>query len=937
MSRTSLLVRASSFALVLAIAGNAHATARDASAEDDAAATAEAAALGTELVQALPAGKEADEKDKTKKDGDILVTGVRSTLAKAREKKRKADTIVDVVEAEDIGKLPNNTIGDVVASIPGIAVYRTEGEVNDIQLRGLGGVQTTMGGTPIESGADRVASIADLPADLVQSVEVFKTRSPDQVEGAGAGSINIVLRKPVDFKDGFTFSGNASARYNNQSYQYQQTYSLVTNYRRETAIGDLGAQFGFTVNYNPFLESQAYNASLVAVQTRQVVGPQILPLPTYAPNEVAFFYVTGSRKTPSFNGSLQWSPDDETTITLEGTYAKPRFDRYTNELYLPVLIQAGSTNNLPALSNIVLVPGTNRMASVTVSPVTQVGPISRNQITNDSNFLVKIAAVKDSEYFRLSTELAYTGANSDYNELYARNRFVNRPTIDLEFASDKFRFPMMNANLRDVDLLDPNQYRFFGLDQNQRTSWNRTIALRSDVQLRTFWDPIERFDFGLRFSSRDASRRERFRGVANLQIDRTLLPEGWNDLTPIAKGFGGTGVENNAQWLSYDRFAARDHFDDMRQFLAKYNSAFALDTVPERTDRNFDGNEKSVAAYGTIRYKTKLLFPIDGLIGVRATNTIVENHSLLYRNRRVVIDGVSTVVAELSPTTGNGNYLAVEPTATIVAHLTDKLQTRLSYNVGIRRPSTDLISPFYLLSSNGVTFNSGNPALQPEKTIRYDGTIEWYFGKTGLITVNPFYWKLDGSINYFETLELIEDGDTTLSRVWKPYNAGNGYRRGAEVQAQTFFTFLPGILKNFGIQANYTYVESKQEYSTIPNSTTGARGSVPLTKTPKHVYNIVGMFERGTLNARVSYNYNGAILDSLAGNLRLSNYIVPRTWMDVAINYSIPRGPLQNLGFSLQVQNVLASTRRSFYGFPDQPRDVIYMARTYGGTVRYRF
>lgn len=936
MSRTRLLVQVSSFAVAFVGSAQAHAMpvseTRGGAEPVDAGIAQAAPATPPKAAPVTPPKAEPKENDA------ILVTGVRNSLAKARDKKRKSDTIVDVVEAEDIGKLPNNTIGDVVASIPGISVYRSEGEVNDIQLRGLGSVQTTLGGTPIESGADRVASIADLPADLVQSVEVYKTRTPDQVEGSGAGTININLRKPVDFKEGFTFSGNAAARYNNQSRRYNQTYSVVTNYRRDTAIGDVGAQLGFTVNHNPFLESQARNDPLASVQTRQVVGPQILPQPTFAPNQVAFFYVTGARTTPTVNGALQWAPDGDTSLTLEGTYARPRFDRYTNEFYLPVLIQAGSTNNLPALSNIVLVPGTNRMASVTVSPVTQVGPISRNQITNDSNFLIKLNGVHEGEYARLSAEIAYTGANSDFNELYTRNRLVNRPTIDFEFASDKFRYPMMNAVFSDVDLLDPNQYRFFGLDQNQASSQNRTIAIRSDVQLRTSWDPVERFDFGLRFTRREASRRERFRGVANLQIDRSLLPEGWNNLVPIAEGFGGTGVQNNARWLSYDRFAARENYDDMRQFLTQFNQAFALDEVPQRSNRNFDGFERTVAAYGTVRYRTKLLFPIDGLFGARVTNTDVLNRSLLFRTVPRTFGGVTSNVQELTATTGSGNYLNIEPTATMVVHFTPKFQTRLSYNVGIRRPSVDAISPFYILDAGGQFFNSGNPSLQPEKTTRYDASIEYYFGRVGVITINPFYWNLGNSFASFETLELIEETDTTLTRVRRPYNAGSGYRRGVEVQAQSFFTFLPGIFRNFGASVNYTYVDAKQTFRRIPGALNAAPASLPLLNTAKHVGNIAGLFERGTLNARVTYNYNGSILDQInSSNLSLSRYIVPRTWMDAAINYAIPSGPLRNLGFSLQIQNVLASTRRSFYGFPDQPRDVIYMARTYGGTIRYRF
>lgn len=927
MRGSTLLARASALALASSIiAGPCNAaTAADRDETDP---------VETGLVPTLPQAQETPPTEGQTEQ--IVVTGVRNSLAIARDKKRKSGTIVDIVEAEDIGKLPNNTVGDVVASIPGISVYRTEGEVNDIQMRGLFGVQTTLGGTPIESGADRVASIADLPADLVKSVEVYKTRTPDQPEGSGAGSINIELRKPTDFKKGLTFSGNATLRYNNQSQRYNQVYTGILNYNLDSAIGELGAQLGVTVNHNPFLESQARNDPLATVQTRQVVGPQILPSPTLAPNQVAFLYTTGSRTTPTVSGSLQWTPDDQNNFVLEGTYAKPTFDRFSNSLFPPVLIQGGSTNTLPALSNIVLVPGTNRMASVTVSPVTQMGPISDISESNDSNFLLKFSAEHKTELLDLTTEIAYTGANRDYELITTRNRFVNRPTYDVVFASPDTRFPMMNLTFRDLDLLDPNQYRFFGVIERNESYENRTLATRADLTLRTFAAPVDWFKFGVRLTRRTAGRDIGQREANNLQIKLEDMPEGYRTLAPIAEGFGGTGVENNARWLSYDRDAVRENYGELRQFIAgfsQYATLFGTENVAIDPAQHFRSTERTWSVYGMAHYNIDLLFPIDGLIGSRFSNTLVDTRSFSRRTLGSVV--------RLLPNRGEGNYMAIEPTVTAIVHFTPKLQMRLSYNIGIQRPSVDQITPYvnFTETTTGGSGSAGNPNLQPVKTTRYDAILEYYFGKNGLITVNPFYWKLSGSIANATTIEALDEGtEGLLYSITRPYNTGEGYRRGVEVQAQTFFTFLPGILKNFGVIANYTYVESLRTWNALPGATSAVPVSLPIERTPKHVYNLQALFERGSLNARLSYNYNGSLLDSVNTALvRESTYVVPRDWMDAAINYTIPRGPLKNIGFSLQVQNVLASARRSFYGHPDLPRDVIYMARTYGGTIRYRF
>lgn len=876
------------------------------------------------------------EIEQTAADGDIVVRGIRTSLAKARETKRQSTSIVDTVNAEDIGKLPNNTVADVIASIPGIAVTREEGEVDGIQLRGLGDVQTTIGGVPVQSGIGRTASIQDLPADLVASVEVYKTRSPDQVDGAGAGTINIVLRKPTDFKKGFSLSANANGRYNSQARQWNQTYTVIGNYRRETGIGDVGAMLGVTINTNPVLESAAWNFGLGQVSPRQAVGPQVLPQPTFAPSGVSFRYNDGSRTTPAINGALQWTPDARTNVAIEGNYSIGKFDYFTNWLDLPVL-GGDRPNTLPALSNIKLVPGTNRIASATVSPVVGFGPRSWNQRMTNDNLLLKLSANRNTDQVDLSTEIAYTSGKWKFQEITLFNRFLNRPVYDVEFASDKFRYPMMNAQFRDLDLLDPSQYRFYGASQFRFDWENHTLATRSDVTIRTFWNPIEYFRFGFRFSDGRNSRRQGGRSYFGLDVPAAQMPEGFNKLIPIDRGFVGTGVENNARWLTYDGYAVRNNLDAIRQLLAKSSPQFAAKDIPNDDGAQFNGRERTVAAYGTIGYRTKLLLPIDGIIGARLTNTVVDNTQLVYAVETQLINNVRQTIISRQEQQGRGNYVNLEPTATTVIHFTPRLQSRLSYNVGIRRPGVDQLRSLTVNDEVTGYAIGGNPNLKPEKTTRYDAIAEYYFGQTGLITVNPYYWQMKGAFADFWTFETLDSTTGVSVPVRRPYNAGEGYRRGVELQGQMFFRFLPGILKNFGIIANYTYTEGKLSFKKIPNAVTDPPAEVPLVGVAKNTFNLTGLFERGTLNARVSYNYNDRFLTSLATPLRNSNYLAPRNWMDIAVNYSIPKGSLQNLGISLQVQNALASVRRSYYGYPDQPESVIYMARTYGGTIRYKF
>lgn len=868
-------------------------------------------------------------------EGEVIVTGVRSSLAEARAEKREADQIVDVIKAEDVGKLPANTIGDVVAYIPGIQVGRDEGEVGDIQLRGLGNVQTTINGAESFSSLDRTAYIQDLPADLVKSVEVYKNATPDQIEGSGSGSINITLRRPLDFKRGLSGNAIATGRYNNQSKRYFQNYTGILNYRADTGIGEIGALLNVSYNTNPFLESRSFASVLGTVQTRQVTGNRLLPNPTFAPTEVKYQYNVGDRTTTSYSAGLQWRPSSNLSVVLEGNKSEIRVRRTVNELFMPVLIQASSVNTLPALSSVVLVPGTNRIASVTVSPVTQVGPISTNLDVFTDQYYGKFETTYTSDRADVTAQVNYNGSQADVSEQVIRNRFVNRPTYDVEFASTKYKFPQTSLTFKDLDLLDVSQYRLFQVDESLRVNDGSLIDGRIDLTLRTFGKGIDQFKFGVRGAFRNLVREVRPRQVTGLSVPISQLPAGLNSLTPIDEGFAGTGVENNARWLGFDRGALKANLPAIYSFLGQYSTVFQQDAPLSQSDF-FNGSEDALAVYGQFHYTFNLIFPIDGVIGARAVNTMLNLNSNERITRTVVVNGVNTPVTVVTPNQTRQNGLDILPSASMRIRFTPNLQLRLGYTKTVNRPRTYDLAPFIQFSETALTGSGGNPGLLPAITQKYDASLEYYFGRTGIVTIAPFWWKLKRTIGTFQNLEILPgyDGIFTINR---PINAGEGYRRGFEVQGQTFFTFLPGILGNFGAGGNLTYVETNLNYPPRPENPNLPIGDVPITGVAPKSFNLMGLFERGGLSGRVSYNWRDKFVTDIRSPLRNSDYILPVSWLEANISYRFQDGLFKNLSIGAQAQNLGASARRSFYGFPDQPKEVVYMARTYGLNVRYSF
>jgi outer membrane receptor for ferrienterochelin and colicin len=113
----------------------------------------------------------------------IVVTGVRASLQNAQELKRNADQIVDSIVAEDIGKLPDNNVADALARVTGVQIRRDSGEGNSVLIRGLPQVVTLLNGRQVYTTTGRFIALADIPANMLQRVDAYKSVPADQIEG----------------------------------------------------------------------------------------------------------------------------------------------------------------------------------------------------------------------------------------------------------------------------------------------------------------------------------------------------------------------------------------------------------------------------------------------------------------------------------------------------------------------------------------------------------------------------------------------------------------------------------------------------------------------------------------------------------------------------------------------------------------------------------
>ena len=182
---------------------------------------------------------------------EVVVTGIRASLQQSLEIKRDAISVEDVITAEDIGKMPDKNVADSLKRVPGVTISSAganEGgfDENDrVSMRGTGPslTQTLIDGHNVASAdwfvlnqtgtVGRSVSYTLLPSELVSRVVVHKSSEASLVEGGVAGSVDIVTRKPLDFRAPFTFQASAGAVYADLPSKTDPQLSALANFRND--------------------------------------------------------------------------------------------------------------------------------------------------------------------------------------------------------------------------------------------------------------------------------------------------------------------------------------------------------------------------------------------------------------------------------------------------------------------------------------------------------------------------------------------------------------------------------------------------------------------------------------------------------------------------------------------------------------------------------
>lgn len=865
---------------------------------------------------------------------DIVITAIQRSLETSQAIKQDSDQIVDSIVAEDIGKLPDVTATESLARITGVQVEFANGTAAGTRVRGLPDITTTYNGRELFTGQGRAVALQDFPSSSIARLDVYKSGSANLLEPGIAGLIDVRARKPLDFK-GDRIAGGVSGVHWRQSQKLGVDANLLISKRWETGIGDIGFLIEGSYTDIKFLDSSRNVAQ--AILERNVAGFGTIRYPSF----VNINYNSANRFRPSVATALQWRPSTELEF-----YADFLFQGYRS---------SGDGRNLQVnsgqqatLTNIVLIPGTNQVRSMTAAAGAFPTGVQRAIDAWTDTYQAGAGFIWKRDGLRITGDVAFTDSTFTQDGLtFNFSGIVPQATRTFDFDTDQ-GVGGGTTVVTDVNLVDPSRYRMTSFAQNGSRAHGRDWQGRLDLDYRFGPRGLTNIQTGVRFNAREfdqANSNESGNAAAGQFFP--LLPL---DYTSVSPGFRGDTVEITRSFLTPTPESLRANLPALRAL------AF-LPADPAPLALVYFGKEKSYAGYLQGRYAFDLGgMTLDGLVGIRAVRT--ENE--INGTDRVTTGGVTTV----TPVTNTNGYTDFLPNISARLRITPKLQLRLAYTETRTRPGFGDLNPSLTIGAPSSVCNSnpadpecvrvssgGNADLDPIRSHNYDASLEWYFTRSGSLTVGVFNRDVTGFISDFTT--DVEDAQFGRLRVTRPFNGGEGRLRGVEAAFRSFLRFpgVPDWARNFGVLANYTYIDHGSE---LPQALAESLpGKQRLAGVSNHIANAGIFYDSRRFAARLSYNYRS---DFVVEYNRVNEPVPQVTPAPPPVlgptlpitedgrgtlDFNTSIDPTDNITLSFSVNNLLgaaATNRRQFnLQGQDYPWQTRFLETVYRVGARFRF
>jgi iron complex outermembrane recepter protein len=737
----------------------------------------------------------------------VIVTGIRSSLASALTEKRNSDNLIEVIRAEDIGKLPDQNLAEVLENITGVQITREAGVGTGVQIRGTNANRTEINGvSTVGSGAGRGGiSFEDVSASMISAVEVTKAPEAKTIEGSVGGTINLRTIRPLDL----------SERLLSVRVQGEDS-SLTTDGITPRLSGTYGDNWSTSIGEFGAVASLSYAEQDVSAFRPRVDRDNFVGANSGLPSAQSFDYLpiqfliqdydNFEYETTNFAGTLEWAPNDN---------LKFYFDTVLND---QERIQESSRIQASGVSDLIgeAAPDTfetvnfgaldgQRIGSIEAAltgtiPIQSDGSDGNLRFSGDTN-----SRLTESKIFSLGTEWQITDRLGSRFEVSTSSSDTTTPSFNttLNFINPNVATNSSNENGTPFDydlrgaltwgisqdaalggpstaqLLDPANVVLRDVNISKSVAENSEDAFRADFDydfegIGGIGNFISSVDFGYRYNKSSSLNDDI---TSNLGL-RTLADSPTGDLFAdflVAGPNNFNAADDRAlyvrDFLLINPALANSNPDEV---LAALNAAIAA----HGGSQSIDSPTSSQAAFFDIEEETNSLYAQANFeYGIFRGNA-----GLRYLETEVTSTGNTITNGVATPTSTSGSYDFVLPRFNLVASPTEDILLRFGYAKDIRRPNfNDLSTSVTYSTSPNPPVSVGNPGLKPQEVESFDISAEWYFAPSAVVSVGYFHKTRTGLFvgqqeNPVETPAALGDGSPTLIRdVTAPCEGGGAF------------------------------------------------------------------------------------------------------------------------------------------------------------------
>ncbi|MDP5201893.1 TonB-dependent receptor [Flavobacterium sp. DG2-3] len=821
---------------------------------------------------------------------EIVVSGTMApSQAKAYSIKKNSLAIMDVMAADAIGKLPDRNAAEAVQRMQGVAVARYHGEADQATVRGtpFAWTSTLFNGNRLPSSnvmGNRSSVLDAVPSEMIQYVQVAKAITPDMEGDAIGGSINFITRTAPSKR---TLNVSAAGGYN--TFSENGTYNGSITYGDRFFNNKLGVivsgaiwsrQWGsdeFAATYNTGAATEQQKRSLNTVLFKRYMGER----ETKGLNVGAEYKITPADKI-FFRGMANKFDDIRPVYESYIDYTNSRFQyNYRYSHYQTALngFEVGGEHQMSEKFKLDWSYSNHKSDYYLDTP-----PTSVNKGLPIATFRQKI-----------------TGGFNDLSSDGKRYWGFDSPN-GVGGTVDNFETGIANPN----EVMDPsklllNQLVIAQLNNSERDQIgqiNLKVEASSKVNLK----------FGAKYRHKDRTNTYGSNYVylpaaaVGIPNSPALVPLSNLQTTSFPSGSKFFGNMNG----DFSQFVVNPLTKDQlfAMFGQPFQTANGIMDFTSKTNATafYTGDESVIASYAMAEIDATENFKI--VTGIRNEYT-----DMTLNGTKATTEGTPAVVT-LSPSKVENDYNAFLPMLHLKYKLSDKSNLRAAYTRSFVRPNFGDMTPGSSTNttSSPMTITQGNPDLKPTFSNNFDLMGEYFFDNVGLLSGGAFYKNITDVVFTDVSMQNI-DGEDYLVTQAKNLNKATLF--GFEAGINKRFDFLNGFWSGFGIEFNYTFIDSKTEVPRI--TATGIENDkTGLPNQSKNLFNAILFYERNGLMVRLAGNYRGNSVESINQQLGPDYYIWTDSnfTVDASATYSITK----RLKVFLELNNLTDSPVKMYMG-----------------------